>query len=63
MSSTYIVICYLEGIVHLLLGNNTAHVVCTATANQMALALRLNEEAVSSTLLEVLLMFERAMII
>ncbi|ORX39881.1 fungal-specific transcription factor domain-domain-containing protein [Kockovaella imperatae] len=43
--STYVVICYLEGIVHLLLGNNTAHVICTAQANQLALALRLNEES------------------
>ncbi|OCF54115.1 hypothetical protein L486_08309 [Kwoniella mangroviensis CBS 10435] len=34
-----------EGIVHLFLGNNTAHVVVTAQANQMALALRLNEES------------------
>jgi hypothetical protein len=42
--STYIVICYLEGIAHLFLGNNTAHVVATAQANQLALALRLNEE-------------------
>lgn len=32
---------------HLLLGNNTAHVVSTATANQLALAMRLNEETVS----------------
>jgi hypothetical protein len=39
------VVFYLEGIVHLLLGNNTAHVVVTAQANQCALALRLNEEA------------------
>lgn len=39
-------ISYLEGIVHLLLGNNTAHVMCTANANQLALAMRLNEEAV-----------------
>lgn len=36
-----------EGIVHLLLGNNTAHVISTAQANQCALALRLNEESVS----------------
>ena len=43
--STYIVISYLEGIVHLLLGNNTAHVICTAQSNQLALALRLNEES------------------
>ncbi len=35
-----------EGIAHLLLGNNTAHVTATAQANQLALALRLNEEAV-----------------
>lgn len=41
-----VVIAYLEGIVHLLLGNNTAHVICTANANQLALAMRLNEEAV-----------------
>ncbi|WWC90020.1 uncharacterized protein L201_004950 [Kwoniella dendrophila CBS 6074] len=34
-----------EGIVHLFLGNNTAHVVVTAQANQLALALRLNEES------------------
>nr|XP_019042669.1 hypothetical protein I302_08373 [Kwoniella bestiolae CBS 10118]OCF21599.1 hypothetical protein I302_08373 [Kwoniella bestiolae CBS 10118] len=33
------------GIVHLVLGNNTAHVVVTAQANQLALALRLNEES------------------
>lgn len=39
------VIFYLEGIVHLILGNNTAHVIVTAQANQCALALRLNEEA------------------
>ncbi len=37
-----------EGIVHLLLGNNTAHVISTAQANQLALALRLNEESVST---------------
>lgn len=42
-----VVIFYLEGIVHLLLGNNTAHVISTAQANQCALALRLNEESVS----------------
>lgn len=42
-----VVISYLEGIVHLLMGNNTAHVMCTANANQLALAMRLNEEAVS----------------
>lgn len=41
------VISYLEGIVHLLLGNNTAHVICTANANQLALTMRLNEESVS----------------
>jgi hypothetical protein len=35
-----------EGIVHLLLGNNTAHVLATATANQLALTMRLNEESV-----------------
>jgi hypothetical protein len=29
-----------------LLGNNTAHVISTATANQLALAMRLNEESV-----------------
>ena len=34
-----------EGIVHLFFGNNTAHVVCTAQANQLALAMRLNEES------------------
>nr|XP_019013539.1 uncharacterized protein I206_01609 [Kwoniella pini CBS 10737]OCF52320.1 hypothetical protein I206_01609 [Kwoniella pini CBS 10737] len=34
-----------EGIVYLFLGNNTAHVVATAQANQLALALRLNEES------------------
>jgi hypothetical protein len=45
--SSYVVICYLEGIVHLLLGNNTAHVIATAQANQLALAMRLNEESVS----------------
>lgn len=45
--STYVVICYLEGIAHLFLGNNTAHVIATAQANQLALALRLNEETVS----------------
>ena len=42
-----VVISYLEGIVHLLLGNNTAHVICTANANQLALTMRLNEESVS----------------
>ncbi|WVQ78291.1 hypothetical protein IAT38_000376 [Cryptococcus sp. DSM 104549] len=42
---TFVVICYLEGIVHLFMGNNTAHVVTTAQANQLALAMRLNEEA------------------
>jgi hypothetical protein len=47
VQSIYIVISYLEGIVHLLLGNNTAHVIATAQANQLALALRLNEETVS----------------
>jgi hypothetical protein len=36
-----------EGIVHLLLGNNTAHVLATAMANQLALTMRLNEESVS----------------
>ncbi|KAL1409699.1 hypothetical protein Q8F55_003695 [Vanrija albida] len=41
----FVVIFYLEGIVHLLLGNNTAHVIVTAQANQCALALRLNEES------------------
>lgn len=46
MSLTHaVVIFYLEGIVHLLMGNNTAHVVVTAQANQCALALRLNEES------------------
>nr|XP_018263829.1 uncharacterized protein I303_03702 [Kwoniella dejecticola CBS 10117]OBR85987.1 hypothetical protein I303_03702 [Kwoniella dejecticola CBS 10117] len=34
-----------EGIVYLFLGNNTAHVVATAQSNQLALALRLNEES------------------
>ncbi|KAK8869795.1 hypothetical protein IAR55_000363 [Kwoniella newhampshirensis] len=34
-----------EGIVHLFLGNDTAHVVTTAQANQLALSLRLNEAA------------------
>lgn len=43
-----VVIFYLEGIVHLLLGNNTAHVIVTAQANQCALALRLNEESVGN---------------
>jgi hypothetical protein len=43
-----VVISYLEGIVHLLLGNNTAHVICTANANQLALTMRLNEESVSA---------------
>lgn len=33
---------------HLLLGNNTAHVIATATANQLALTMRLNEESVGS---------------
>lgn len=47
MLSSYIVICYLEGIAHLFLGNNTAHVIATAQANQLALALRLNEEIAS----------------
>lgn len=32
---------------HLILGNNTAHVISTANANQLALAMRLNEESVS----------------
>ncbi|GMK59474.1 hypothetical protein CspeluHIS016_0800800 [Cutaneotrichosporon spelunceum] len=45
MRSEFVVIFYLEGIVHLILGNNTAHVVVTAQANQCALALRLNEES------------------
>lgn len=45
MRADFVVIFYLEGIVHLLLGNNTAHVVVTAQANQCALALRLNEES------------------
>jgi hypothetical protein len=36
-----------EGIVHLLLGNNTAHVLATAMANQLALTMRLNEESAS----------------
>lgn len=40
-----------EGIVHLLLGNNTAHVIATATANQLALTMRLNEESVGPILL------------
>jgi len=44
VQSSFIVIAYLEGIVHLLLGNNTAHVIATAQANQLALAMRLNEE-------------------
>ncbi|WVW83068.1 hypothetical protein I302_105085 [Kwoniella bestiolae CBS 10118] len=38
------------GIVHLVLGNNTAHVVVTAQANQLALALRLNEESRARTI-------------
>jgi len=38
--------------VHLLLGNNTAHVISTAQANQLALALRLNEESVSTKCLD-----------
>ncbi|ORY23040.1 fungal-specific transcription factor domain-domain-containing protein [Naematelia encephala] len=50
VQSTFIVISYLEGIVHLLLGNNTAHVIATAQANQLALALRLNEESSYDTL-------------
>jgi hypothetical protein len=41
---------YSEGIVHLLLGNNTAHVLATATANQLALTMRLNEESVGQEL-------------
>lgn len=41
-----------EGIVHLLLGNNTAHVISTAQANQLALALRLNEESVNTKCLD-----------
>ncbi|RXK39530.1 hypothetical protein M231_03199 [Tremella mesenterica] len=45
VQSSFVVISYLEGIVHLLLGNNTAHVVATAQANQLALAMRLNEES------------------
>lgn len=45
VQSDFIVIAYLEGIVHLLLGNNTAHVTATAQANQLALAMRLNEES------------------
>ncbi|KAL7423959.1 hypothetical protein Q5752_001544 [Cryptotrichosporon argae] len=45
MRAEFVVICYLEGIVHLLLGNNTAHVMATAQANQCALAMRLNEES------------------
>ncbi|WVQ98747.1 hypothetical protein IAU59_005878 [Kwoniella sp. CBS 9459] len=35
-----------EGIVHLFLGNNTAHVITTAQANQLALAMRINEETI-----------------
>jgi hypothetical protein len=46
-ADSVVVIAYLEGIVHLLLGNNTAHVICTANANQLALTMRLNEESVS----------------
>ena len=42
-----VVISYLEAIVHLLLGNNTAHVMAVATANHLALSMRLNEESVS----------------
>jgi hypothetical protein len=45
MRTEFVVIFYLEGIVHLILGNNTAHVIVTAQANQCALALRLNEES------------------
>ncbi|WWC61108.1 uncharacterized protein I303_103686 [Kwoniella dejecticola CBS 10117] len=45
ISSSMVVISYLEGIVYLFLGNNTAHVVATAQSNQLALALRLNEES------------------
>lgn len=45
MRAEFVVIFYLEGIVHLVLGNNTAHVIVTAQANQCALALRLNEES------------------
>ncbi|WWC69447.1 uncharacterized protein I206_103386 [Kwoniella pini CBS 10737] len=45
ITSSMVVISYLEGIVYLFLGNNTAHVVATAQANQLALALRLNEES------------------
>ncbi|WRT67149.1 uncharacterized protein IL334_004115 [Kwoniella shivajii] len=39
------VIASTEGIVHLFLGNNTAHIITTAQANQLALALRLDEES------------------
>jgi hypothetical protein len=41
-----VIISYLEAIVHLVLGNNTAHVMCIGMATQLALAMRLNEEAV-----------------
>lgn len=41
-----VIISYLEGIVHLFLGNNTAHIMCNGMATQLALAMRLNEEAV-----------------
>ncbi|ODO10748.1 hypothetical protein I350_01345 [Cryptococcus amylolentus CBS 6273] len=36
---------YLESIVHLFLGNDTAHVTTIAQANQLALALRMNDES------------------
>jgi hypothetical protein len=36
-----------EGIVHLLFGNNTAHVMCVGQAIHLGQAMRLNEEAVS----------------
>lgn len=45
VQSAFVVISYLEGIVHLLLGNNLAHVEATGRANQLALAMRLNEES------------------
>ncbi|ODN98524.1 hypothetical protein L198_03770 [Cryptococcus wingfieldii CBS 7118] len=41
----FVVISYLESIVHLFLGNDTAHVTTTAQANQLALALRMNDES------------------
>ncbi|WVQ71704.1 hypothetical protein IAR50_001245 [Cryptococcus sp. DSM 104548] len=40
----FVVIAYLESIVHLFLGNNTAQVTATAQANQLALALHMHKE-------------------